>query len=217
LDVAVIFKPSSKAQQVLFLSHCKNSAFFACMQSPKNITSSLIIGLIDGIRNPLILAGTMTLLNVPQQTFKWVYILFVLFSGCIMALGHWFTIRNENKSATGEALQKEKEIYQNIGLKIENETELQRKPAFVNDAVTPSVQVGLFYLLGGIIVYIPFLLFSPFQKALVFSLSISMMLLLICGFIKARYYRVNPWMEAIRTTLLPLIAIGLVYAILKLF
>jgi VIT1/CCC1 family predicted Fe2+/Mn2+ transporter len=183
----------------------------------KNIISSLIIGLIDGIRNPLIFAGIMTLLLFPKQRFDWVFLLFVVCSGCVMALGHWFTIQSENKSATGESLQKEKEIYQNIGLKIQDETEPARKPDFVSNAVTPSLQVGFFYLLGGLIVYIPFLVFSPLQKAMIISICISTILLLICGYAKARYYRVNPWMEALRTTLLPLIVIGLAYGILKLF
>ena len=183
----------------------------------KNIITSLIIGLIDGIRNPLILAAAMTFLGTTPYIFNRVFLISLLASALILALGHWLTIRSENRSATGEALQKEQKIYHNIGLEMEDESALQRKPQFITDALTPSLQVGLFYLLGGLLVYLPFLFPISFQKAFTYSLILSILLLLLCGFAKARYYGVNPWMEGIRTTLLPLIAIALIYGILKLF
>lgn len=181
----------------------------------KNITSSLIIGLIDGIRTPLILAATMTFLHISQQRFQWVFAVYLLISAVVLSLGHWFTIRSENKSATGEALQKEKEIYQNIGLSVEDDDSTHRQPEFTKDALTPSLRVGLFYLVGGMLVFLPFLLLAPLEKALLISLVLSLPLLAVCAFAKARYYKVPVAMEIVRTTLLPFIAIGLIYAILQ--
>jgi len=181
----------------------------------KNITSSLIIGLIDGIRSPLILAATMTFLQISQQLFQWVFAIYLMVSALILGLGHWFTIRSENRSATGETLQKEKEIYQNIGLTIEDDGTQHHQPEFTNDAITPSLRVGVFYLSGGGLVFFPFLLFTPLEKALLISLSISLPLLSVCAFAKARYYKVPVAMEMVRTTLLPFIAIGLIYGILQ--
>jgi VIT1/CCC1 family predicted Fe2+/Mn2+ transporter len=183
----------------------------------KNITSALIIGLIDGIRSPLILAATMSFLHISSPNFQWVFAVYLLVSAFVLGLGHWLTIRSENKSATGEALQKEKEIYQTIGLSIEDDNNAQRKPEFTHNALTHALRVGLFYLLGGAFVFIPFLLVSPIEKALLISLSICIPVLAICGYAKARYYKVNTSMEIIRTTALPIIAIGLLYGITKLF
>lgn len=185
------------------------------MQS-QNITSSLIIGLIDGIRSTLILAATMTFLQISQQRFQWIFAVYILISSLILAFGHWFTIRSENRSATGEALQKEKEIYQNIGLTIEDDDTPHRQPQFTQDAITPSIRVGLLYILGGVLVFLPFLFFAPFEKALLLSFSICIPLLAICGYAKAMYYKVPVAMEIIRTTLLPIIAISLLYGIIKL-
>jgi VIT1/CCC1 family predicted Fe2+/Mn2+ transporter len=185
------------------------------MQFSKNITSSLIIGLIDGIRSPLILAATMTFLQIEPQRFQWVFAIYLPVSAFILSLGHWLTIRSENKSATGEALQKEKEIYQNIGLRIEDDESTHREPEFTKDALTPSIRVGFFYLVGGILVFLPFFLLSPLEKALLISLSISLQLLALCAFTKARFYKVPLAMEMVRTTLLPIIAISLIYGIVQ--
>jgi VIT1/CCC1 family predicted Fe2+/Mn2+ transporter len=185
------------------------------MQFSKNITSSLIIGLIDGIRSPLILAATMTFLQIEPQRFQWVFAIYLPVSAFILSLGHWLTIRSENKSATGEALQKEKEIYQNIGLVVEDDGLPQRQTQFTTNAITPSLRVGLFYLSGGIFVFLPFLLLAPLEKALLVSLIMSLSLLTICAFVKARYYKVPITLEIVRTTLLPVIAISLLFSIIR--
>jgi VIT1/CCC1 family predicted Fe2+/Mn2+ transporter len=182
----------------------------------KNITSSIIIGLIDGIRSPLILAATMSFLHVAQQNFQWIFTVYLLMSAIILSIGHWFTIRSENKSATGEALQKEKEIYQNIGLTIEEYPTEHRKPEFMHHSLASALRVGLFYLLGGTLVFIPFLLVVPIEKALLISLSICLPVLAVCGFAKARFYKISAGQEIIRTAALPVIAIGLLYVIIKL-
>lgn len=187
------------------------------MQSSKNIISSLIIGLIDGIRSPLILAATMTFIKVSQERFQWVFVIYLPVSALILGLGHWFTLKSENKSATGEALQKEKEIYQNIGLLLQDEDHPHRQPEYVSDTINPSLKVALFYLIGGILVFLPFVLTTPLEKALLIALLMSVPVLTICSFIKARFYKVAAGMEIVRTTLLPFVAIGLIYGMLQLF
>jgi type III secretory pathway component EscR len=182
----------------------------------KNIISSLIIGLIDGIRSPLILAATMTFIPVAPELFKWIFTVYLFVSAVIMGLGHWLTLKSENRTASGEAFQKEKEIYQNIGLDLQDDSTTQRVPAFTQDAITPCIRVGSFYLTGGLLVFLPFLLFTPIEKALFISLIISFPLLAICAFAKARFYKVPIVMEVVRTTLLPFIAIGLIYGIIQL-
>jgi VIT1/CCC1 family predicted Fe2+/Mn2+ transporter len=181
----------------------------------KNITSSYIIGLIDGIRSPLILAAAFTFLQISYLNFLWVFAVYLFVSAIILSMGHWLTIRSENRSATGEALQKEKEIYQNIGLQIEEENTPHRKPEFTKDAVSPSISVGIFYLLGGALVLLPFLFFKPAEKSLLLSMAICFPILAICGYAKARYYNANSVLEMMRTALLPFIAIGLIYGILQ--
>ncbi|WP_407520319.1 VIT1/CCC1 transporter family protein [Lacibacter sp. MH-610] len=186
------------------------------MQS-KNIISSLIIGLIDGIRSPLILAATMTFIKISQEWFQWVFAIYLPVSALILGLGHWLTLKSENKSATGEALQKEREIYQNIGLPVQDEDHPQRQPEYITDTINPSIRVALFYLVGGILVFLPFLFTAPLEKALLIALLISVPVLTICSFVKARFYKVAAGMEIVRTTLLPFLAIGLIYGMLQLF
>jgi VIT1/CCC1 family predicted Fe2+/Mn2+ transporter len=187
------------------------------MQLSKNITSSLIIGLIDGIRSPLILTATMTFIKISQERFQWVFAIYLPVSALILGLGHWFTLKSENKSATGEALEKEREIYQNIGLPLQDEDHPQRHPEYVSDTINPSLRVTLFYLAGGIFVFLPFLLTTPLEKALFIALLISLPVLAVCSFVKARFYKVALGMEIVRTTLLPFVAIGLIYGMLQLF
>lgn len=186
------------------------------MQS-KNITFSLIIGLIDGIRSPLILAATMTFIKISQERFQWVFAIYLPVSALILGLGHWFTLKSENKSATGEALQKEREIYQKIGLPVQDEDHPQRQPEYVPDTFNPSLRVALFYLAGGILVFLPFLFTAPLEKSLLIALLISLPVLTVCSLVKARFYKVAAGMEIVRTTLLPFVAIGLIYGMLQLF
>lgn len=159
----------------------------------------------------------MTFIKVSQERFQWAFGIYLPVSALILGLGHWLTLKSENKSATGEALQKEREIYQNIGLPVQDEDHLQRQPEYVPDTLTPSLQVALFFLAGGILVFLPFLLTAPLEKALLLALLISLPVLTVCSFVKARFYKVAAGMEIVRTTLLPFIAIGLIYGILQLF
>ena len=188
---------------------------FLCNVQLKNITSALIIGLIDGIRSPLILAATMTFLHITQQRFQWVFAIYLMASAVILGLGHWFTLRSENKSATGETYQKEKEIYQNIGIGKQDDDTPQRKPEFVSNTISPALRVSFFFLAGGFLVFLPYLFLQPIEKALFVSLLICIPVLLFCAVAKARYYKVPLAMEIVRTTLLTVVAIGLIYGIIK--
>lgn len=157
----------------------------------------------------------MTFIKVSQERFQWVYGIYLLASAVVLGLGHWFTLRSENRSATGETLQKEKEIYRNIGLTVQNDDKAHRQPDFITDTMTPALRVGLFFLTGGILAGLPFLLVQPMEKALLVSLMINLPVLTCCSIAKARYYKVPVGMEIVRTTLLTIIAIGLIYGIVK--
>lgn len=200
--------------RLVYFAPLRETAFL-CNVHSKNLTSSLIIGLIDGIRSPLILAATMTFLHITQQRFHWVFAIYLMVSAVILGLGHWLTLRSENKSATGEALQKEKEIFQNIGIGKHDDDTPQRKPEFVSNTISPSILVSFFFLAGGILVYLPYLFLQPMEKALLVSLLICIPVLLFCAVAKARYYKVPATMEIVRTTLLTIVAVGLIYSIIK--
>jgi VIT1/CCC1 family predicted Fe2+/Mn2+ transporter len=66
-------------------------------------------------------------------------------------------------------------------------------------------------------VLLPFLLFTPVEKALLIALVVSLTVLFICGYAKARYYKVPAAMEIVRTALLPVVAIGILYGIIQFF
>lgn len=185
------------------------------MPQARSIRLPVIIGLIDGLRSPLILAATMTFLHIQQNRFQWVFAAFLLASTVILGLGHWFTLKSENQSATGEALEKEKQLFKNLDIQIDDATTIHRKAEYVEDKLTPSIRVGTFFLLGGSWVLLPFCIFTPMEKALLFALITSIPALILCAIIKARYYKAAVMMEIIRTALLPVIAIGLLYCILQ--
>lgn len=172
--------------------------------------------MIEGIRSPLILAATMTFIHISQHRFQWIFMAYLLVSAIIFSLGHWFTLKSENKSSTGEALLREKQLLQHLDIKLSDDAELHRKPEFVIDKLRPSLRVGVFFLAGGFLVLLPFLLLKPMEKGLLAAMIISIPVLIMCSVTKARYYNVSVPMEIVRTSLLTFLTIGLIYGIIRL-
>jgi hypothetical protein len=180
--------------------------------------TGFIIGFIDGIRLPLILLSFLTLFEQESRTIQIVIFCFIPFVAILLALSHWFTIKNENRVATGEQQRKEKKMYKNIGLEAGWLDEfLPQQHPFITNAFQYMLNVALFAIIGGLLAMMPLLVTGDAQGSFLFTVAGACTMLLIAGFVKGKYYNASPLAEAFRTTIVPLILLGIAYGLTKIF
>ncbi len=182
------------------------------------IPSSFIIGFIDGVRLPFILLCFLTLYGESAKSIQHVLFYFIPFIAVLLATGHWLTIKSENKAATGERQLKEEQIQKNIGVDPVRPKDFQQQSfGLIVKPFQYVAGVGFFVLIGGLLVILPLLFTGNTQLSFLLTAIIVFVILFVAGFIKGKYYNVNPLAEAFRTSIIPFIALGLAYGLTKIF
>ena len=80
-----------------------------------------------------------------------------------------------------------------------------------------AFNIGLSYIVGGIIPLSPYFFISDSRKALQYSVVATLICLFIFGFFKSKMTGVNPWGGAIRVTLIGAVAAAAAYGVAMLF
>lgn len=80
-----------------------------------------------------------------------------------------------------------------------------------------AFNIGLSYVVGGIIPLSPYIFISGSMEALEISVVATLCCLFIFGYFKSRVIGINPWMGALRLTLIGAIAAAAAFGVAKLF
>ncbi len=84
-------------------------------------------------------------------------------------------------------------------------------------ATKSALNIGLSYIAGGIIPLSPYFFISNTNEALKYSVVATLICLFIFGFFKSKITGINPWMGALRVTLIGAMAAGAAFGVAKLF
>lgn len=86
-------------------------------------------------------------------------------------------------------------------------------------ATKSALNIGLSYVFGGIIPLSPYIIFidNPPADALKWSVMATLICLFIFGYFKSKITGINPWVGALRVTLIGALAAGAAFGVAKLF
>ncbi len=84
-------------------------------------------------------------------------------------------------------------------------------------ATKSALNIGVSYIIGGIIPLSPYFFIASSTEALQYSVIATLICLFVFGFIKSKFTGVNPWWGALRTTLIGAIAAAAAFGVAKLF
>jgi vacuolar iron transporter family protein len=84
-------------------------------------------------------------------------------------------------------------------------------------ATKSALNIGLSYALGGIIPLSPYFFISDSSEALKISAIATLACLFIFGYFKSKITGINPWMGALRVTMIGALAAGAAFGVAKLF
>jgi VIT1/CCC1 family predicted Fe2+/Mn2+ transporter len=83
-------------------------------------------------------------------------------------------------------------------------------------ALQSAITIGLSYALSGFIPLAPYILLNSVSTALFVSVAVTLIALLVFGYIKGRVIGVNPWISGFQTMLIGGIAAGAAFGIARL-
>lgn len=84
-------------------------------------------------------------------------------------------------------------------------------------ATNSALNIGLSYIVGGIIPLSPYFFMDEVKQALLYSAIITLICLFVFGFFKSKITGVNPWWGALKVTLIGALAAAAAFAVAKLF
>ncbi|MEP7143350.1 MAG: VIT1/CCC1 transporter family protein [Ferruginibacter sp.] len=84
-------------------------------------------------------------------------------------------------------------------------------------ATKSAVNIGLSYVAGGIIPLSPYFFIATSAKALQISVAATLVCLFVFGYFKSRVTGINPWLGALRVTLIGAMAAAAAFGVAKLF
>lgn len=84
-------------------------------------------------------------------------------------------------------------------------------------ATKSALNIGISYVVGGIIPLSPYFFISSSVDALKVSVIVTLICLFVFGFFKSRMTGVNPWLGALKVTIIGAIAAAAAFGVAKLF
>jgi len=99
-----------------------------------------------------------------------------------------------------------------IGAYAEGKKYEPERPSFVS-----AMTVGTGYLAGGLLVCLPYFLFSGVGEALKYCLAVSLPVLFAAGYLESTLYGTRPWLGSLRVLLTGAAAAGAAFFVGRLF
>ncbi|MBS1752907.1 MAG: VIT1/CCC1 transporter family protein [Ferruginibacter sp.] len=84
-------------------------------------------------------------------------------------------------------------------------------------ATKSALNIGISYIVGGIIPLAPYFFIDNSVEALKISVIVTLFCLFVFGYFKSRITGINPWLGAIKVTIIGAIAAAAAFAVAKLF
>ena len=79
-----------------------------------------------------------------------------------------------------------------------------------------ALNIGLAYIVGGLVPLAPYMFIHNSREALFVSIGVTLVALFIFGFLKAKAIGQHPWKGAVKTTFIGALAAGAAFGIAKL-
>lgn len=144
---------------------------------------------------------------------------------------------NEIENLRHREIEETKEFFANIGLSEELQTKATEEIAQDKDrwvdfmmkyelglekpdpkrATKSALNIGLSYVVGGLVPLSPYFFINQPEEALKYSVIVTLFCLFVFGYFKSKITGVNPWMGALRTMLIGAAAAAAAFGIAKLF
>jgi vacuolar iron transporter family protein len=84
-------------------------------------------------------------------------------------------------------------------------------------ATKSALNIGLSYIVGGLVPLSPYFFMSSSAEALKISVVVTLLCLFVFGFFKSKITGINPWTGALRVMLIGALAAGAAFGVAKLF
>lgn len=84
-------------------------------------------------------------------------------------------------------------------------------------ATKSALNIGLSYVVGGLVPLSPYFFMSSSVEALKISVVVTLLCLFVFGFFKSKITGINPWIGALRVMLIGAVAAGAAFGVAKLF
>ena len=84
-------------------------------------------------------------------------------------------------------------------------------------ATKSALNIGLSYATGGLVPLSPYFFVDTPAEGLKISAALTLLFLFIFGFFKSKITGINPWLGALRVTLIGALAAGAAFGVAKLF
>lgn len=84
-------------------------------------------------------------------------------------------------------------------------------------ALKSGLNIGLSYVVGGLVPLSPYFFLEQPTEALKYSAAITLVCLFIFGWLKSKFTGVNPWSGALRVTIIGALAAGAAFFVARLF
>lgn len=84
-------------------------------------------------------------------------------------------------------------------------------------ALKSGLNIGLSYVVGGLVPLSPYLFCDSPLTALKYSVIVTLICLFIFGWLKSKFTGVNPWAGALRVTIIGALAAGAAFFVASLF
>lgn len=84
-------------------------------------------------------------------------------------------------------------------------------------ATKSAMNIGLSYIVGGLVPLSPYFFMSSSQEALKVSVIVTLICLFIFGYFKSKITGINPWVGAVRVMLIGALAAGAAFGVARLF
>lgn len=79
-----------------------------------------------------------------------------------------------------------------------------------------AVTIALSYIIGGMIPLLPYMIIANTTMALLLSVVLTLIALMIFGFVKGKFTGANPWKSAFQTTMIGGVAAGVAFGLARL-
>lgn len=192
------------------------------------LLNGIATGIPDGITVLLVVITGLSKASAGNALLLKVGWLALATGALTMGISAYFTNRSERKHFTDDLRNKElkeKQFLANLGIgediqqmaqeeiRKDNEkwSHLMHTPPLPYSAFKNGLTIAAGYIIGGIIPLLPFM-GNDRTDALSCSWFIALISLLVFGYIKGKQTGGNPWLTALRVTLIALLATACIYA-----
>lgn len=200
-----------------------------------DVITDISIGMSDGLVIPFILVAGLTAIVTDIHIIIAIAVIITIAGAVAMAMGGYFASKAETEDDHADK-DKMQELFTKIGLSEETqkvilqemekdskEWEVFAAKYHLKDRLDPvlikktAFNIGISYFIGGIIPIAPYFFNTDAFEALKVSAVITVICMFLFGYLKGKFTGQNPWIAALRITILGVLAAVMAYYVARIF